>query len=109
MYKIGKKLRAEEYTADLINWLAEHNCYCRDIDEKEYIYEIAQLEPLSSEELADIIREERVYECFPIINRGELWYAQLSEEQRAELSKWYQEWLDAPSTLKKPQKPEWLT
>ncbi len=109
MYKIGQKLRAEEYTAELVTWLNKQGCYCRDINEKDLVYEIVKCEPVSSEELADIMRAERLYECFPIINRGELWYAQLSEEQKAELSKWYREWLDAPSTLIKPQKPEWLT
>lgn len=54
------------------------------------------------------IRLCRKTECFPIINRGELWYNKLTEEQKSELASWYQAWLDAPQTLVVPQKPEWL-
>lgn len=108
MYKIGQKLRAEEYTAELVDWLNSNNCCCGSIDDKEFIGQIVQCEVLDDEGQSNLIREERNYECFPFINRGELWYAQLTAEQRAELTKWYQDWLDAPSTLVKPSKPDWL-
>lgn len=52
MYKIGQKLRAEEYTAELSIWLEKQGCYCRDIKEKDFIYEIVKCEPVSEEELA---------------------------------------------------------
>lgn len=55
-----------------------------------------------------IIRHRRETECFPIINRGSLWYDSLTAEQKAELATWYQAWLDAPETLVVPQKPSWL-
>ena len=58
--------------------------------------------------IADLIRSRRSSECFPIINRGTLWYEKLTEEQKAELSTWYEAWLDAPATGVAPQKPEWL-
>lgn len=108
MYKLGQKLQAEEFTTELRDWLNSNNYYCKDINEGEFVYEIAEPEPFSDEEWSEIRREERKYECFPFINRGELWYAQLTAEQRAELTKWYQDWLDAPSTLVKPSKPDWL-
>lgn len=54
------------------------------------------------------IRKRREKECFPIINRGSLWYEKLSEEQDAELREWYQAWLDAPATLVIPDRPLWL-
>ena len=54
------------------------------------------------------IRLQRELECFPIINRGSLWYSMLTDEQVAELDTWYQAWLDAPSTKEIPTKPEWL-
>lgn len=57
---------------------------------------------------ADIIRETREKECFPIINRGSLWYNKLTEQQKAELSTWYEAWLDAPATNVIPNKPSWL-
>lgn len=54
-------------------------------------------------------RKRRLEECFPIINRGQLWYDTLSKEQLTELKNWYQAWLDGTSTQTVPEKPEWLT
>lgn len=54
------------------------------------------------------IRLQRETECFSVINRGALWYDKLTDEQKAELSTWYEAWLNAPQTLVVPQKPEWL-
>ena len=54
------------------------------------------------------IRHRRKVECFPIINRGSLWYDTLTDEQKAELSVWYHQWLDAPQTMVIPDKPTWL-
>lgn len=57
---------------------------------------------------ADVLRKRREKECFPIINRGALWYDKLSEAQKTELSIWYQAWLDAPETGTAPTAPVWL-
>ena len=54
------------------------------------------------------IRSRRSYECFPIINRGSLWYNKLTAEQKTELSVWYEAWLDAPATKIIPSKPLWI-
>ena len=54
------------------------------------------------------IRAQREIECFPIINRGALWYDKLTTEQKAELAAWYQAWLDAPQTKVIPARLEWL-
>lgn len=56
----------------------------------------------------DGIRVQRSEECFPIINRGALWYDTLTIEQKKEMSMWYQEWLDAPATGVIPTKPSWI-
>lgn len=68
--------------------------------------------PYTEEEIAQIkaneIRALRVIECFPIVNRGVLWYEKLTEEQKLELSLWYEAWLDAPATGKVPALPEWI-
>lgn len=56
----------------------------------------------------DLLRERRENECFPIINRGELWYDTLTDKQIVELKEWYQAWLDVTETKIIPQKPEWL-
>lgn len=54
------------------------------------------------------LRLQRENECFPIINRGQLWYDTLTEKQQLELKKWYQLWLDVTQTEKVPEKPSWL-
>lgn len=54
------------------------------------------------------LRLQRENECFPIINRGQLWYDTLTEKQQLELKKWYQLWLDVTQTEKIPEKPSWL-
>ena len=54
-------------------------------------------------------RRRRELECFPISNRGQLWYDTLSEGQLSELKNWYQAWLDGTNTQTIPEKPEWLT
>lgn len=57
---------------------------------------------------ADLIRSRRSSECFPIINRGALWYEKLTEEQKTELAVWYELWLNAPATAIIPKKPVWI-
>ena len=73
---------------------------------------------LTKEEVLNLLRTRREEECFPIINRGVLWYNILTEEQRLELNKWYKEWLNVPQVYQEtkpanietiiPQKPSWL-
>ena len=54
------------------------------------------------------IRFERWGRCFCLVNRGQVWYNTLTEEQKEELQVWYQGWLDAPATLIVPERPSWL-
>ena len=54
------------------------------------------------------LRDKRDYECFSIINRGKLWYDNLTQEQLEELNKWYNDWLNVTDTLVEPEKPEWI-
>lgn len=70
--------------------------------------EVLEVDVYVEDSPADIMRHAREVECFPIVNRGKAWYKLLTAEQEMELDKWYQEWLDAPETLEKPQKPQWL-
>lgn len=37
------------------------------------------------------LRRRRIGECFSVINRGQLWYNTLTEEQKQELQIWYQQ------------------
>lgn len=54
------------------------------------------------------LRRRREQECFSVINRGYLWYMQLSDAQLKELNGWYTAWLDVTETQIIPQKPEWM-
>ena len=75
---------------------------------------------------ADALRGRREAECFPVVNRGQLWYDKLSQEQRAEvnrgqlwydklsqeqraeLSAWYEAWLNAPQSGTAPEALPWI-
>lgn len=70
--------------------------------------EVVEFEAQQQEHLIADLRQRREIECYPIINRGELWYDNLTTEQRSELDVWYQDWLDVTDTLVVPDKPEWL-
>lgn len=54
------------------------------------------------------LRRRREDECFQLVNRGALWYDQLTVPQRVELEHWYQAWLDVTETRVIPEKPAWL-
>ena len=63
---------------------------------------------LSYEDEVRYLKERRATECFSVINRGKMWYDQLSEEQYLELRQWYFDWLNVTETRKIPTKPMWL-
>lgn len=65
-------------------------------------------EEILNDYLINEFRNIRNIECFPIINRGKLWYDNLTQEQLEELNKWYQDWLNVTATLIKPIKPSWI-
>ncbi len=54
------------------------------------------------------IRANREEKCFPIINRGKLWYDTLTEAQHNELAVWYRAWLDATDTMVEPDDLDWV-
>ncbi len=59
-------------------------------------------------EQIEILRLAREDQCFCIVNRGQVWYNTLTEEQKSELDEWYQAWLDVTETNVIPKKPVWL-
>ena len=67
-------------------------------------------EELKKEYQRKILRQRREVECFPYVNRGELWYEVYvnTEEKKAEFRQWYLDWLNVTETLVVPAKPEWL-
>ena len=56
----------------------------------------------------DFWRRRREKKCFPLINRGQLWYDTLTEVQKEELRAWYKAWLDVTVTFAEPVPPAWL-
>ena len=56
----------------------------------------------------DQLRVQRESECFSVINRGKLWYDNLTTSQLTELQNWYQEWLDVTETFIIPKTPVWI-
>lgn len=70
--------------------------------------DILYLIPLTDDEIIDNLRFQREEECFPIINRGQLWYNNLSDDQLQELNEWYRAWLDVTETRIIPTKPSWV-
>lgn len=63
---------------------------------------------INEKESLDILRKKREEICFPIINRGKLWYDSLSSEQYQELKDWYKKWLNVTETNIIPETPKWL-
>lgn len=72
-----------------------------------YEEELARIKQRQTDE-KNKLRSRRTAECFSIVNRGQLWYNRLTEEQITELNVWYQSWLDVTDTMVVPNKPEWL-
>ena len=67
-------------------------------------------EELKREYQRKILRQRREVECFPYVNRGELWYEVYvdTEAKKMEFKQWYLDWLAVTETLVAPTKPEWL-
>lgn len=108
-YKIGDVF--EEMTTELANWCNNNNAYVfadKSGESPKYIIKKSFENIPTEEELLQQLREQREIECFSIINRGQLWYNSLTEEQLAELQVWYKAWLDVTETKVVPEKLEWL-
>ena len=65
-------------------------------------------EPTPEAEILQDLRDKREEICFSVINRGQLWYDRLTDKQRQELKKWYEEWLYVTHSMKPPDIPRWL-
>ena len=78
----------------------------RNIDLEKDLPKILKIQDI--EKAKEILRQKRDEICYPIINRGDLWYRRLSEQQKIELDIWYVGWLDVTKTFIIPTKPTWL-
>ena len=63
---------------------------------------------LNEKKLIEELRERRKTECFSYIDRSKFWYDSLTQAQLAELSAFYEAWLEVTDTLEAPEKPSWL-
>lgn len=79
---------------------------CFDV-ENNCVIDYDNAEELKRQHLEEL-RINRKSKCFSIINRGQLWYETLSDEQKEELKLWYMDWLNVTETLVEPTKPEWM-
>lgn len=73
------------------------------------VFDADRAQVVREEEQQQYIRFLRNRICFPIVNRGNVWYRTLTEEQSEELFQWYQAWLSAPTTMVIPETPSWIT
>lgn len=99
----------EEYTNEQVQEFFDkastQNCQIiNGVDNKPFLKQNV----ISEEEILNQLRYQREIECFPIINRGKLWYDNLTESQLAELNEWYNAWLNVTDSKVIPQKPSWL-
>lgn len=86
----------------------EENAFFYIYKDGTFVFDPAFKEGAEHEQKVVEIRNHREQICFPIINRGQAWYWQLTDEQKKDLSEWYQAWLDATDTMTEPPMPEWL-
>lgn len=112
--------RIEGYTEECLGNLVNEECELIEVDEIDDNWMYSKYEnsrfvldedfKRSENEKSEChkIRVQREVECFTFINRGNLWYETLSENQKSELNEWYQNWLDAPQTKIIPLRPSWL-
>lgn len=67
-----------------------------------------KLQQVNDARIVDELRLKRQKVCFPYINRGNLWYNNLTDKQMDELNSWYHAWLDVTETKVIPIAPKWL-
>ena len=86
----------------------ENNFTSYRIRDGTLVFDDSRAAAEQTEAAKEVYRRLRQTECFPIINRGRLWYDTLSDEQLSELNNWYRAWLDGTDTQSIPDKPAWL-
>ena len=106
---IGDIFYLDENYSEKADYCNEHNLMIIEIepDENGRRFQIQETPKVEVDELAEL-RYQRDIECFPIINRGILWYDTLTNVQKEELKVWYQAWLDVTETKTIPEKPDFI-
>lgn len=97
-----------EASGELIDSLEADKIGCYRYENGRAVFDEEKYMKAQESGLIEGLRARREAECFPVINRGQLWYDRLTEGQKSELSAWYQAWLDVTETKEAPEKPEFL-
>ena len=106
IYNQSKTQILESYDADL-GYLKRDDVASDEEGRNVYIF-VPYTQEQIDENIIIELRRDREEQCFPIINRGILWYNELTAEQLDELEKWYKDWLDVTITKIIPEKPSWI-
>ena len=108
-YNIGDVFYNDEDYINKAEFCNEHGLVIVPLepDENGDRFQIQEFKKTEEMILAEL-RHQRDSECFSVINRGQMWYAALTELQKQELQTWYQAWLDVTETKIVPKKPDWL-
>ena len=88
-------------------WCNDNDCHIEEIERDECGRRFKIMKN-QKEDISQTLRLEREEVCFPVINRGQLWYDTLDDGQYKELQSWYFQWLDAPQTKIRPKDLQWL-
>lgn len=97
--EVNSPLNMDDFWQNFRAYKLENHQLIKDEDKlKEILYN----------ENLENLRLKRDKICFPIINRGILWYNTLTENEKNELNNWYKAWLDVTLTLEEPQIPDWI-
>lgn len=105
---VGDLLNSIEVKAPTDMEFFDANFQAYKYSDGKLILDEQKLQDLNYDEKIEELRQRREVECFPIINRGKLWYDSLTPYQISELNEWYNAWLQVSETLQVPEKPEWL-
>ena len=106
MYNVGDIFYDDAEYSARAQFCNENGYLIKEIEADEHgrRFQICEPPEPTEEEILDELRTRRELECFPIINRGTLWYSKLTVEQMSELDNWYQAWLDVTETKEIPEK-----
>ena len=95
-------------SSEIINNLEKEKIGFYKYENGQAVFDEEKYNAFQSETLIKDLRIRRENECFSIINRGQLWYNTLTEQQITGLNTWYQAWLEVTETKVIPTKPNWL-
>jgi hypothetical protein len=96
-------------TEEEVDLVHQRKLYDYKIENNTLIYDPIPIpQDVQDENTRQQLRQKRKMICFPIINRGKLWYDTLTSEQLEELRTWYNAWLNCTTTLIEPVTPSWI-